>query len=86
MAAPELDDQELAVLRALRSSPDSDLVDLAAAVGLPRTTFGRPLSRRLRQPVDQLVADGLVEQHGDRYRLSQRGRRALAELALDGII
>jgi DNA-binding IclR family transcriptional regulator len=74
-------DQEL--LRALRSAPDRSLGELADAVGLPRTNFGRPLSHRLREPVERLLAGGLVEDHHGRYRLSERGRRTLADHALD---
>jgi len=74
-------DQEL--LRALRGAPDRSLGELADAVGLPRTNFGRPLRNRLREPVERLLADGLVEEHDGRYRLSERGRRTLVERALD---
>jgi predicted transcriptional regulator len=74
-------DQEL--LRALRRSPDRDLDHLAAAIGLPRTNFGRPLGHRLREQVDHLLDEGLVEERRGRYRLSERGRRALADQALD---
>jgi hypothetical protein len=80
----KLDDLELELLRALRGSPESSLGDLAGAVGLPRTNFGRPLSGRLQEPLGQLVAEGLVEQHHGRYRLSPDGRRTLAERALGG--
>lgn len=72
------------MLRALRSAPDSDLGELARALGLPQTNFGRRLSRRLREPVDKLVAGGLVDERDGRYRLSTTGRRALAEHALGG--
>jgi DNA-binding IclR family transcriptional regulator len=81
MTESRLDDQEL--LRALRSTPESSLSELADAIGLPRTNFGRPLSRRLHEPLNRLVAEGLVEEHDGRYRLSNRGRRTLAEHALD---
>jgi DNA-binding IclR family transcriptional regulator len=74
-------DQEL--LRALRSTPERTLGELADAVGLPRTNFGRPLGLRLREPVQRLVADGLVEEYDGHYRLSERGRHALADRALD---
>jgi DNA-binding IclR family transcriptional regulator len=77
-------EQDLTLLRALRRSPGSSLEDLAEAIGLPRTNFGRPLSRRLRAPVDRLVRAGLVEERRSRYRLTEGGRRMLAERALDG--
>lgn len=86
MARSELDGLELLLLRALRSVPDRSLGELADAVGVPRTNFGRPLSRRLREPIGQLVAEGLAEDRGGRYRLSGPGRRTLAERALDGIL
>ena len=74
-------DQEL--LRALRRAPDRSLGELADAVGLPRTNFGRSLSHRLQEPVERLLGDGLIEEHDGRYRLSESGRRTLAERALD---
>jgi DNA-binding IclR family transcriptional regulator len=84
MTRSELDGLDLLLLRALRRVPDSSLGELADAVGLPRTNFGRPLSRRLREPISQLVAEGLVEDRGGRYRLSEPGR--LADRAVDGIL
>jgi DNA-binding IclR family transcriptional regulator len=77
----KLDDSELELLRALRGSPDSRLDELADAVGLPRTNFGRPLSGRIQGPISDLVADGLVEDHQGRYRLSPDGRRTVVERA-----
>ena len=79
MSQPSLD-QEL--LRVLRRAPDRDLGELADAVGLPRTNFGRPLRSRLREPVERLLADGLVEEDNDRYRLTETGRQTLAHHAL----
>jgi predicted transcriptional regulator len=79
MAQDSLDDE---LLRALRALPDQTLGELADAVGLPRTNFGRPLVRRVQGPVRQLLTEGLVEEEEGRYRLSQRGRRTLAERAL----
>ena len=70
-------DEEL--LRALRSRPDRDLSELADAVRLPRTNFVRRLSHRLREPIEHLIDDGLVEEHAGRYRLSEPGGRTLAE-------
>ena len=81
MDGSKLDDLGLDLLRALRGSPDSRLDELADAVGLPRTNFGRPLSGRIRRPVSELVRDGLVEDHQGRYRLSPGGRRTLVERA-----
>ncbi|MGZ4318782.1 MAG: winged helix-turn-helix transcriptional regulator [Gaiellaceae bacterium] len=75
-------DQEL--LRVLRRSPNVSLDQLANEVGLPRTNFGRPMSRLLQKPVERLLDEGLVEVHRGRYRLSDRGRRTLAEDALTG--
>jgi predicted transcriptional regulator len=70
-------DQEL--LLAVRRSPNRTMRELASAVGLPRTNFGRQLSHPLRGPVGRLLADGLIEERHGRYRLSERGRRVLAE-------
>jgi DNA-binding MarR family transcriptional regulator len=79
----ELLEQDVPVLRALRARPGRTLGSLARDLGLPTTNFGRPPVTVLRRSVDRLVADGLVEERGSRYRLSERGRRALAARALD---
>jgi predicted transcriptional regulator len=76
----DLDDD---LLRALRNSPDRNVDQLAEAVGLPRTNFGRAPSSRIRERVRALVDEGLVEEHGKRYRISEHGRRLLAERALE---
>jgi DNA-binding IclR family transcriptional regulator len=76
-------DEEL--LRALRRAPNRRLGELADEVGLPRTNFGRPMTRLLRSPVARLVDEGLVEEERGRYRLSDRGRRRLAEDAYGGL-
>lgn len=70
------------LLRVLRRSPGSRMSEIAEAVGLPRTNFGRQLTGSLHEPLELLVEDGLVERRGRRYRLSRHGRLALAE---DGI-
>jgi DNA-binding IclR family transcriptional regulator len=75
----DLDDD---LLRALRNAPDRNVDQLAEAVGLPRTNFGRAPSSRVRERVRALVEEGLVEEHGKRYRISEHGRRVLAERAL----
>lgn len=80
MAKPSLDGE---LLRALRISPDRSLDELADDVGLPRTNFGRSLSRQLLEPIHRLLNVGLVEECDGHYRLSERGRRTLAERALD---
>lgn len=71
------------LLRALRNMPDRSVNQLADAVGLPRTNFGRAPSRRVLERVRALVNAGLVEEHGKRYRISEHGRRLLAERALE---
>ena len=71
------------LLKALRSAPGRSLDELAGVVGLPTTNFGRPLGHRLRGPVSRLVDEGLVEERDGRYRLSESGRRTLAEWAFD---
>jgi hypothetical protein len=84
MDAPNVDEQGLAVLRALRAAPGSSLDELADGLGFPRTNFGRSLSQGLQERVRQLAAAGLVEEEAGRNRLSERGRRLLAERALGG--
>jgi DNA-binding Lrp family transcriptional regulator len=76
----DLDDD---LLRALRNAPDRSVDQLAEAVGLPRTNFGRAPSSRVRERVRALVDEGLVEEHGKRYRISEHGRRVLAERAFE---
>jgi hypothetical protein len=73
-------DEEL--LRALRRLPNRKVGHLARALGRPTTNFGRRLGDRLREPLEQLVAAGLVEEQHGRYRLSAHGRATLAERAL----
>lgn len=80
MARVSLEDE---ALRALRALPDQTLGELADAVGLPRTNFGRSLTRRVQGAVEQLVNERLVEEHDGRYRLSERGRRTFADRAFD---
>jgi DNA-binding IclR family transcriptional regulator len=82
--AAGLEDQDLALLRALRARGETSLAELADSLGLPRSNFGRHLSQRLVAPVNRLIEAGFVKRDGARYRLSQRGRRLLAERALNG--
>jgi DNA-binding IclR family transcriptional regulator len=70
------------MLRALRAAPEIGLSGLAAALGVPRSNFGRRLDHHLLEQVAGLVERGLVEQDGRRYRVSERGRSLLAERAL----
>jgi predicted transcriptional regulator len=78
-------EQEFALLRTLRAEPNRSLDEFAASLGVPRTNFGRRLSHRLVKQVNRLVGAGLVEQHDGRYHLTEKGRRALADQALDGV-
>jgi DNA-binding IclR family transcriptional regulator len=73
---------EEAILLALRSSPGSRSADLAEAVGLPRTNFGRQLKNRLRQPLGELLDAGLIEEDRGHYRLTEDGRKRLSARAL----
>ena len=75
MDEPSLED---AILLALRRSPGSRPNELAEAVGLPRTNFGRQLKTGLRQPLKRLLTAGLVEEDRRRYELTSKGRRRLA--------
>jgi DNA-binding MarR family transcriptional regulator len=74
--------QEFALLGALRAEPNRSLDELAASLGLPQTNFGRRLSHGLPEHVSRLVGAGLVERRDRRYRLTEKGRRALADRAL----
>ena len=74
-------DREL--LSAIRNAPDRRLGELADLVGNPRTNFGRPMTKGLRSTLRRLVDDGLVEERRSVYRLTELGRRSLAEDALD---
>lgn len=81
-----MDEDPLAaeLLRAVRRSPDRRADELAKLLGLPRTNFGRAFGHRLSRPLEELHASGLVEEHDGRYRLTERGRRRLADDALGG--
>lgn len=79
--AMDNDALEEAILLALRSSPGSRMRELAEAVGLPRTNFGRQLENRLYQPLKRLLAAGLIDEDHGRYDLTGEGRRKLAERA-----
>lgn len=70
---------EDAILLALRRTPGSRSDELAEAVGLPRTNFGRQLTNRLRQPLKRLLTEGLFEEDRGRYRLTGEGRRRIAD-------
>jgi hypothetical protein len=74
-----MDDASLeeAILLALRRSPGSR----SQALGLPRTNFGRQLENPLQQPLQRLLAAGLIDQDHGHYNLTHEGRRKLAERA-----
>lgn len=71
-----------AILLALRRSPGIRSAALAAAVGLPRTNFGRQLKNGVRPPLRRLLAAGLIEEDHGRYQLTEGGRKRLAERAV----
>jgi len=80
-----LDEQEIALLRALRARPGGSLDEVAGSLGLPRTNFGRRVSRDVPERVSRLVEAGLIEENSRSYDLTDRGRRALTEHALGGL-
>jgi DNA-binding IclR family transcriptional regulator len=67
-----------AILLALRRSPGSRSAELAEAVGLPRTNFGRRLTNRLQRSLEELLSAGLIVQDRGRYHLTREGRKRLA--------
>jgi hypothetical protein len=69
-------DQEL--LRALRGGRERSLRELAGVIGEPHTSFGRPLTARLHQPIERLLTAGLVEEHAHRYRLASPATQPIA--------
>jgi DNA-binding IclR family transcriptional regulator len=69
---------EVEILLALRRSPRSRIDELAEAVGLPRTNFGRRLKNSLVTPLQQLLAEGFIEDDHGRYSLTEKGRRRLS--------
>lgn len=69
-------DEEL--LGAIRNAQNRRLTELEKLVGSPRTNFGRPLTKGLRAALRRLVDEGVVEEDGGAYRLSEGGRRSLA--------
>ena len=79
---------ELEELKQRRRSPDDEPPTLGDPhtdiwVTLPHAGARRRLLRKLRRPVQELVSAGLIEEDGRRYRLSERGRRLLADQALN---
>jgi DNA-binding IclR family transcriptional regulator len=76
-----MDDASLeeAILLALRRRPGSRSEELAEAVGLPRTNFGRQVKNRLGRPLRRLLVAGLISEDRRRYQLTEEGGRRLAE-------
>ena len=69
-----------AILLALRRKPGSSADAIAEKLGLPRTNFGRRMKKtRLTRPLQRLQAAGLIEEDHRHYRLTQEGRKSLAE-------
>ncbi len=70
---PPVDDD---LVRALHETPGCTVQELAHAAGLPRTNFGRQLTGPAHKALGRMVAAGLVERRGRRYRLSRVGHAA----------
>ena len=68
-----------AILLAIRRAPDSSADALAERLGLPRTNFGRHMKKRSTRPLQRLLAAGLIEESHHHRRLTQEGRKSLAE-------
>lgn len=60
-------DEEL--VEALRRTPGRTAGQLAREAGLPRTNFGRPLTGPVQAALEEMVAAGIAERRGRRYRL-----------------
>jgi hypothetical protein len=65
------------LLRALGDGSERSLRELAVLVGEPQTSLGRPLTARLREPIELLLGAGLVEERAHRYRLARPSDRPL---------
>jgi predicted transcriptional regulator len=67
------------ILLTLRGMPGSSADAIAERLGLPRTNSGRQMTKRLSRPLQRLLAAGLIEEDHRHYRLTQEGRKSLAE-------
>jgi DNA-binding MarR family transcriptional regulator len=67
------------ILLTLRRMPGSSADAIAERLGLPRTNSGRQMTKRLSRPLQRLLAAGLIEEDHRHYRLTQEGRKSLAE-------
>jgi DNA-binding transcriptional ArsR family regulator len=74
---------EIELLRWLRAHGPAGIGQAAAAVGEPTTNFGRQRLGEVETQLGRLREHGLVDEAADeRYLISGRGRRFLAEIAI----
>jgi ribosomal protein S19E (S16A) len=74
---------EIELLRWLRAHGPAGIGQTAAAVGEPTTNFGRQRLGEVETQLGRLREHGLVDEAADeRYLISGRGRRFLAEIAI----
>lgn len=79
----EFTGSEIALLRWLRAHGPAGIGETAAAVGEPTTNFGRQRLGKVQRQLGRLREHGLVDEAPDeRYLISGRGRRLLAEIAI----
>lgn len=79
----EFTGSEIALLRWLRAHGPAGVDETAAAVGEPTTNFGRQRLGEVQAQLGRLRDYGLVDEGSDeRYLISGRGRRLLAEVAI----
>jgi ribosomal protein S19E (S16A) len=79
----ELTRSEIKLLRWLRAHGPAGIGQTAAAFGEPTTNFGRQRLGEVETQLGRLREHGLVDEVSDeRYLLSGRGRRLLAEIAI----
>jgi hypothetical protein len=79
----EFTGSEIELLRWLRAHGPAGVGETAAAVGEPTTNFGRQRLGEVEAQLGHLCEHGLVDEASDeRYLISRRGRRLLAEFAI----
>lgn len=83
MGRREFTRSQIELLRWLRAHGPAGLGQAAAAFGEPTTNFGRQRLGEVATHLGRLREHGLVDEAADeRYTVTRRGRRLLAEIAI----